>query len=110
LFRVTAAEGGELVYADEPRGETEVPYGEDMDFADYRHLHAKGMVVVARFVGRGMTAADLAAILAEDRGYVLPGRRAPAYGRLGSTPGTKPMWGFLGDVQTGLWGVDNSGS
>jgi hypothetical protein len=73
LFQVTAAEAGELVYADEPRGESEVPHGEDLDFADYRHLHAKGLLVVARFVGRGMSSADLAAIQADDRGYVLPG-------------------------------------
>lgn len=71
LFRVTAAEGGVVVYADEPRGESEVPYGEDVDFADYRHLHAKGLLVVARFVGRGMSAADLAAIQEDDRGYLL---------------------------------------
>jgi hypothetical protein len=72
-FRLTFAARGELVYSGEAPREGDPPDTEDLDFHDFRNRYAKGVVAVARFVGRGITEADMAAIYAADQAYLLDG-------------------------------------
>lgn len=72
-FQFTVAEHGELRYAGHPYRDPGAPHAEDLDFDDVRHRNAKGLTALARFTGRGITAADLAAIYAADRAYLLAG-------------------------------------
>jgi hypothetical protein len=73
-FRLTIAERGNLVFAGHPGHEPGAPHTEGLDFEDFRHRKAKGMTVIARFTGRGITATDLAAIHTADQAYILEER------------------------------------
>jgi hypothetical protein len=73
-FRLTVAERGKLLFAGHPGDEAGAPHTEDLDFDDYRHRIAKGLTVLARVAGRGITADDIDAIFAADQGYILPER------------------------------------
>ncbi|HEX6355850.1 DUF6461 domain-containing protein [Actinophytocola sp.] len=70
-FRLILAERGELLFTGEPGHDPGAPHTEDLDFDDYRHGVAKGLTVLARFAGRGVTAADMDAIHAADQAYML---------------------------------------
>jgi hypothetical protein len=72
-FRLTFAERGELVYSGDASHEGNPPGTEDLDFGDYHNRYAKGVVAVARFTGRGISKADIAAIYAADQAYLLDG-------------------------------------
>jgi hypothetical protein len=69
-FRLTVAERGSLVYAGHPLHDPGAPHTDDLDFDDFRHRNAKGLTVLARVVGRTITADDIAAIRSADRGYI----------------------------------------
>jgi hypothetical protein len=73
-FRLTVAERGKLLFAGHPGDEAGAPHTEDLDFDDYRHRNAKGLTVLARVAGRGITADDIDAIFSADQGYILPER------------------------------------
>ncbi|MFI7672242.1 DUF6461 domain-containing protein [Actinophytocola sp. NPDC049390] len=73
-FQFAIAERGELVYAGDPRDTPGAPHMEDLDIDDFRHRNAKGLTALARATGRAVTAADIAAIHAADRAYVLEPR------------------------------------
>jgi hypothetical protein len=70
-FRLTFAERGKLVYSGDAAYEAAPPDTDDLDFTDFRNREALGVVAVARFTGRGITKADLAAIYAADQAYVV---------------------------------------
>ncbi|MBB1151771.1 DUF6461 domain-containing protein [Amycolatopsis dendrobii] len=72
-FQLALAERGQLSYAGHPGHDPGAPHCEDLDFDDFRHRNAKGLTVIARFAGRGITADNLAAIYAADEAYVLRG-------------------------------------
>jgi hypothetical protein len=73
-FQLTVAERGKLLFAGHPGHEPGAPHTEDLDFDDFRHRNAKGLTVLARVAGRGITAADIDAIISADQGYVLQER------------------------------------
>jgi len=70
-FLLAIAERGKLSYAGDPRHDRGAPHTDDLDFGDRRHRNAKGLTVLARVAGRGVTADDVAAIYAADRAYIL---------------------------------------
>jgi hypothetical protein len=72
-FQLTFAEHGELVYSADSAGKANPPGMGDLDFNDFRHRNIIGVAAVARFAGRGITEADLAAIYAADQAYLLDG-------------------------------------
>jgi hypothetical protein len=72
-FRLIFAEHGELVYEADSAYEASPPGMADLDFNDFRNRNTKGVAAVARFAGRGITEADLAAIYAADQAYLLDG-------------------------------------
>jgi hypothetical protein len=88
-FVLTIAERGELVFAGDPVHEPGAPHTDDLDFAGLRHRKAKGLTVLARFAGRGITQDDLIVIKAADRAFAIggtiettqPARRRRARGR-----------------------------
>jgi hypothetical protein len=83
-FVLTIAEGGEPLFAGDPGHDPGAPHTDGLDFAGLRHRKAKGLTVLARFAGRGITQDDLNVINAADRAYVLGGTivtTLPASGR-----------------------------
>lgn len=64
LSRLSLAEHGEILAAFEPGLEQhpELPFFDGLDLADHRERRGKGLVVVERFTGHGITAEDLARI------------------------------------------------
>lgn len=68
-FVLTLAERGELVFAGDPGHDPGAPHTDGLDFAGLRHRKAKGLTVLARFAGRGLTQDDLNVINAADRAY-----------------------------------------
>ncbi|MFG1871610.1 DUF6461 domain-containing protein [Micromonospora arborensis] len=78
LTRLSFAEAGQLLAAFEPWGREEHPPEvaaalAGLDFAEPGDRAEKGLVAVARFTGRGVTAADLARIRAAGIGYRITG-------------------------------------
>ncbi|MEV4386123.1 DUF6461 domain-containing protein [Micromonospora sp. NPDC049580] len=78
VTRLSFAEAGQLLAAFEPWGRDEYPPEvaaalAGIDFAELGDRSEKGLVAVARFTGRGITAADLNRIRAAGIGYRITG-------------------------------------
>lgn len=78
VTRLSFAEAGQLLAAFEPWGRDEYPPEvaaalAGIDFAERGDRNEKGLVAVARFTGRGITAADLHRIRADGIGYRITG-------------------------------------
>ncbi|MBB4772296.1 DUF6461 domain-containing protein [Actinomadura livida] len=95
LTRLSFAEHGEVLWAEEPFGDLDAPPEiapalADLDFADHhRRKYMMGALAVERFTGHGFTAADLARIEAADIAFrIVPDLPAlhPYHPRPGGQP------------------------